>query len=84
MVPWPISERTIRTTTSSFGFTTTHTPISGVANGVIAVVPVPIAACAADMNERSKPIAKPVAIALEPITKWRREVFVLVVIDISP
>ena len=69
----------MRTTTSSLGLTTTHIPISGVANGVIAVVPVPIAALAEDIKEKSKPIARPVAIAPEPITKWRREVFVVVV-----
>jgi hypothetical protein len=33
------------------------------------VVPVPIAALAADISEKSKPIASPAAIALEPITK---------------
>ena len=32
MVPWPISDRAIRTTTVSSGLTTTHTPSSGVAS----------------------------------------------------
>ena len=59
----------MRTTTSSFGFTTTHTPISGVISGVMAVVPVPTAALAAEIIERSKPIARPVATALEPTIK---------------
>jgi hypothetical protein len=63
---------------SSFGLTTTQTPISGVASGVIEVVPVPIAALAEEMKDKSKPIANPVAIALEPTIKWRREVFVVV------
>ena len=71
----------MRTTTSSFGFTTTQIPISGLANGAMADAPEPTAAFAADMNVRSKPIAKPVAIALEPITKWRREIFVFVVMS---
>ena len=64
---------------SSFGFTTTQTPISGVASGAIEVVPVPIAALADEMKDRSKPIANPVAIALEPTMKWRREILVEVV-----
>jgi hypothetical protein len=65
---------------SSFGLTTTQTPISGVASGVIAVVPVPIAAFADEMKEKSKPIASPVAIALDPTIKWRREVLVVFVL----
>jgi hypothetical protein len=48
------------------------------------VVPVPIAALAADMKDKSKPIAKPVAMALEPTIKWRREVFVLIFVMIAP
>jgi hypothetical protein len=43
------------------------------------VVPVPIAALADEMKEKSKPIANPVAIALEPTIKWRREVLVVVI-----
>jgi hypothetical protein len=46
----------------------------------MAVVPEPIAALAEEINERSKPIAKPVAMALEPTIKWRREVFVVAVL----
>jgi hypothetical protein len=49
----------------------------------MAVAPVPIAALAAGMNEKSKPIAKPVATALEPTIKWRREVFVVTVVATS-
>jgi hypothetical protein len=46
----------------------------------MAVAPVPMAALAGEINEKSKPIAKPVAIALEPTIKWRREVFVVAVL----
>jgi hypothetical protein len=31
------------------------------------------------MKDKSKPIANPVAIALEPTIKWRREVLVVVI-----
>jgi hypothetical protein len=62
------------------GFTTTQTPISGVAKGSEDVVPEPTAALAADIKEKSKPIARPVAIAVEPTIKWRRDVFVVVVV----
>jgi hypothetical protein len=65
---------------SSFGLITTQTPISGVASGAIAVVPVPIAAFADEMKEKSKPIARPVAIALDPTIKWRREALVALVV----
>ena len=44
------------------------------------VVPEPIAAFADEMKEKSKPIANPVAIALEPTMKWRREVLVTLVV----
>jgi hypothetical protein len=66
----------MRTTMSSLGLTSTQIPISEGDKGVIAVVPEPIAALAEEINERSKPIAKPVAMALVPTIKWRREVLV--------
>jgi hypothetical protein len=39
-----------------------------------------MAAFADEMKEKSKPIASPVAIALEPTMKWRREVLVTLVV----
>jgi len=68
----------MRTTTSSLGLITTHTPISGVESGVIEVVPVPMAAFASEIPiEKSKPIAKPALIAEAPTMKCLREVFVI-------
>ena len=65
IVPWPISERTTRTTTVSSGLMTTHTPISGVA----------ATDCAELIKGNCKPIARPVLTAVEPTINCLREGF---------
>src|ERR1700752_4985565 len=66
MVPWPISARTMRTTTASSGFTTTHTPSSGVERAVCAL---------ALSGANGIPIANPPPAAAVPIRKERRSIF---------
>jgi len=75
MVPCPISERTIRTTTSSFDLTTTHTPISGVAKGALGFLAVPANASGIPIEN---PIANPVPTVAVPIIKFLREIFAAV------
>jgi hypothetical protein len=65
MVPWPISARTMRTTTLSSGLIVTHTPSSGVD-----------ALCALALSgANGMPSANPPPAAAVPTTKERRSIF---------
>src|ERR1043165_2125106 len=63
-VPWPISERAIRTTVVSSGRITTQTLTSGEPSAARTTVGPPVG--------RSKPIARPAPAAAVPMTKERR------------
>src|SRR5580693_8045153 len=63
-VPWPISERAMRITTVSSGRITTQALTSG--------EPSAARTTAGPPNGRSRPIARPVPAAAEPMTKARR------------